>query len=120
MVIAFLNESQGKNVGELFYEFLDYYGNLFDVNTMGIGFGINYKICYVQLYELPGEIENQIVILDPLNPENNITKSCFQYQDISRLFRSIVNHIRELMCSSENISNYLKIIFESLQLATTQ
>ena len=120
MIIAFLNEDQGSNIGEVFYRFLDFYGNIFDENNMGIGFGYNYNICYVQLYEVPEETKNQIIILDPFNPENNITQSCFRYQDISKLFREIVYLIRKIIYRTDMTSNFLNRIFESLKLGYVQ
>ena len=82
------------NLGNLFYEFLIYYGFKFDpkeniVDPKGIYknidiFGRNYFAQHTDL-----------IIIDPLNPFNNVAKSCSQFCNIKLIFIICFNSLQE-------------------------
>ena len=85
------NLDDSVTVARIFTQFLFYYGKIFD-----------YKLQIINEY---CEIINQInfssilVILDPLNPTNNIGKSTFNFESIKREFSSAYDKLMDSMNS---------------------
>ena len=80
-----INNNNNNNLGNLFFDIIYYYGIVFNFKE---------KI-YVKLNEDDEDINNdinnlnlntQLIIIDPLNPNNNVSKSCFQLINVKMTF----------------------------------
>lgn len=85
------NQDESISVARIFTQFLFYFGKIFD-----------HKLHIINEY---GQILNQInfssilVILDPLNPSNNIGKSTFNFESIKREFSIAYDRLMEAQTS---------------------
>jgi DNA polymerase sigma len=81
--VAFLNarEQDSADYGELFLLFLAFYGTEFQPSTMGIDIAAGGSF-----FELRTENAHAVTI-DPVNGENNTTRSSFNIGQILDLFR---------------------------------
>ena len=77
----------GVNLGNLFYNFIHFYGIEFDFNKYIIVVNVNnedenddfqYNVNFMQ--------NSGLIIVDPLNSENNVAKSCFQLLNLKMTF----------------------------------
>ena len=116
-----------NNLGRLFHEFIMYYGTTFDSSKYMVIIkkednteNITNNIMNMQPFEL--------IIVDPLNPNNNVAKSCFQYFNIKLTFMLCIMSLQEdcecgchYLEQGENYSNisidhcFLKRIFNSVK-----
>ena len=80
-----INNNINSDLGNLFFDIIYYYGIVFNFKE---------KI-YVKLNEDDEDINNdinnlnlntQLIIIDPLNPNNNVSKSCFQLINVKMTF----------------------------------
>ena len=92
MIVNFLekykniNMYDNNNIGNLFYQFLYFYGGRLDTNYIDFNnTGNNTKINKSPF----------ICIIDPLNKDNNVTKSSFKFLDIKFLFLMALQIINE-------------------------
>ena len=99
MVVSYIQskiENQKYNsesptiLGETFLNVLSYYGILFDFNKFII---ITYPVNNDVMYENEKEFgyhlatnNHELIIVDPLNKQNNVAKSTFQYMNIKMAF----------------------------------
>ena len=94
MIVYFLEQqayagidisSNDNNLGQLFYDFIFYYAIKYEFNKSVIFIKDNAN----NLEDLKNQnIQHSsgLVIIDPLNPANNVAKSCFQYIGIRMAF----------------------------------
>ena len=97
MIVAFIKKEKKKgkaitinSLGDLFYEFLLFYGS--NVNSN-----------YVNVNEENNEVYNtmqpfDLLIVDPLNENNNVGKSAFQFFNIKVMFLIALQSIGEDCC----------------------
>ena len=74
-----------NNLGQLFYDFIHYYAIEFEFNKMMIYIKNNDKDSDDLKYQNTQHSQG-LIIIDPLNPSNNVAKSCFQYLGIRMVF----------------------------------
>ena len=89
------NNNNNNNLGNLFFDIIYYYGTVFNFKE---------KI-YVKLNEDDEDINNdninnlnlntQLIIIDPLNPNNNVSKSCFQLINVKMTFLLCYKSLKE-------------------------
>lgn len=103
MIVAYLQHEQekkyvdlsikGDNLGKLLYGFLSYYSN-FDEKRYYIMATSKYN--KYDIRHIPKFIQGceNIVIIDPLNCNNNVGKSSFNYLKIKMLFSNLAQMIR--------------------------
>lgn len=75
MTSTFLHTCDAHSMGINLTEFLNYYGNFFDPSRTqldGTSFSTRYN----------GSLIDPMVVIDPLNPINNTTKSSFRITEI--------------------------------------
>ena len=87
MIVYFLQQqayagidisSNENNLGQLFYDFIHYYAIEYEFNKSVIFIKNNANdLEYQNIQHSSG-----LIIIDPLNPANNVAKSCFQYLGI--------------------------------------
>jgi len=83
LVYAFLNTSNSfENNGQALLNLLEYFGKIFDINTMAI---INNFII------LNNNIESALFISDPILPQLNAAKNVTKFSEIQSLFLKIFN-----------------------------
>ena len=91
MIVYFLQReySAGKdispgenncNLGKLFFDFLKFYAIQFESNKEKV------KINGINDYDSQSIIPSDLIIVDPLNPSNNVAKSCLQFYNIKMSF----------------------------------
>ena len=91
MIVYFLQReySSGKdispgennsNIGKLFFDFLKFYAIQFESNKEKV------KINGINDYDAQAIIPSDLIIIDPLNPSNNVAKSCLQFYNIKMSF----------------------------------
>lgn len=95
LIVHFLNYQKEKgnsiqknnvNLGHLFYEFLVYYGITFDPKTnIVIPTGINNNNMDIYNRSLYAT-QNDLIIVDPLNSNNNVAKNTRQFNNIRLAF----------------------------------
>lgn len=95
LVASFINSFQShySNISQQLYDLILYYGFNFENKYFGIGFGIKCRICYIQILDQIGDEIDELIILDPLNPRNNVSKSCYQFQNIKKMFQKSLNFL---------------------------
>ena len=71
--------------------FLDYYSYYFNVSLFGIDVSNGGSF-----YQLSSP-ESNFIILDPLNEQNNTTKSSYLTHDIIKSFRKAFNTLKNLL-----------------------
>ncbi len=92
MLVSFIQSQRDNNktdneyiIGKTFYEFLLHYGIKFDFNKYVI---LTYKINETNISSYEKEVYNisqnakEFMIVDPLNKNNNVAKSTFQFMNI--------------------------------------
>ncbi len=123
MVVSYIQskiENQKYNsesptiLGETFLNVLSYYGILFDFNKFII---ITYPVNNDVMYENEKEFgyhlatnNHELIIVDPLNKQNNVAKSTFQYMNIKMAFMiayMVAKEDCECGCHYEGIQNKL-------------
>ena len=91
MIVTFLQTQKkiGKdisnnenNLGRLFFDFVNHYGLKFEPSKYIIYARTNEDEDSDDLNIQNIQIGNELVIIDPLNPSNNVAKSCFQFFNI--------------------------------------
>mmetsp|Transcript_18433 Transcript_18433/g.18409 ORF Transcript_18433/g.18409 Transcript_18433/m.18409 type:complete len:104 (-) Transcript_18433:9-320(-) len=95
-----------EDLGETLLGFLDFFGNKFDPKKTGINV-INGGAFY-SLQENNYEIT---VTIDPINPENNTTRSSYRIQEVLKLFSWAHSKLEELTRAG-NTKEILKQIFK--------
>ncbi|KAF2205014.1 hypothetical protein GQ43DRAFT_437444 [Delitschia confertaspora ATCC 74209] len=99
LVVSFLHlQGAGENLGQTFLNFLDFYGNQFDLNSMRISLNPHQ-------YEAKGrfgvddrpEREDRLSITDPNDQYNNISGGSDKVAHIFKLFSQAHNSIRDRM-----------------------
>lgn len=108
-----LPTQKSQNLGELLIEFFNLYGNLLNVENVGIRMeppGYINKVCACNKLFFSGqawaddcvqkthhpmrdEKSDRLVIIDPNRPDNNITGGSSQYRRISNLFSQMYDII---------------------------
>ena len=79
------NDITIKNLGNLFYDFLYYYGNIFDPSKGIIDINNTNDISIYSKFQF--QIMNgELVIIDPLNINNNVGKNTRQFKNIKLAF----------------------------------
>ena len=68
------------NLGKLFFDFLKFYAIQFESNKEKV------KINGINDYDSQSIIPSDLIIVDPLNPSNNVAKSCLQFYNIKMSF----------------------------------
>ena len=97
-----LGDINNNNLGQLFYDFLDFYAFKFD-------FGNN--IIYIKespnfLLDLKFQ-GSKFIIIDPLNSNNNVAKSCYQVMDIKLAFMvSLKTLFEDCECGCHYLDEY--------------
>ena len=101
LVIHFLNVQQKKgndisikNLGKLFYDILNYYGNEYDITNPIIveNEKKTQKIISIHQFQL---MRNEFILINPLNISNNVARNSRQYQNIKLAFRIGYTSIKE-------------------------
>ena len=136
MIVYFLQQqayagidisSNGNNLGQLFYDFIHYYAIEYEFNKSVIFVKNNANdledLKYQNIQHSSG-----LIIIDPLNPANNVAKSCFQYLAIRMAFIiSLKSLLEDCECgchyndNSEEYNNlhvehcFLKRIFNAVK-----
>ena len=110
MIVYFLNfeKNNGKNinidnVGNLFYDFLFFYGGRKDTNYLDINQEINQK------QKIKNYNSEFFFIIDPLNKENNVAKASYKYVEVKLTFL-ISLHILNEPCFCQ--CHYIKDVEE--------
>ena len=111
MIVNFLEIEKGKNknitlekIGDLFYDFLFYYGGRKDSNYIDINNKKNNN-----------EISNNCIfyICDPLNENNNVAKASFKFIEVKLIFLFSLQIINEpCYCQCHYIKNFEDKNFE--------
>jgi hypothetical protein len=78
MASTFLYTNNAFSMGKNLVEFLNYYGNYFNPQVTG---------CSGEDYILTLGNTDPIIVLDPLNPNNNTTRNAFRIGEIQQLFK---------------------------------
>ena len=79
------NDITINNLGNLFYDFLYYYGNIFDPSKGIIDINNTNDISIYSKFQF--QIMNgELVIIDPLNINNNVGKNTRQFKNIKLAF----------------------------------
>ena len=94
MIVYFLQKQENEgidislsenNIGKLFYDFIYFYGSEFQFNKSIIYIKNNMNdlddLKYQNIAHSSG-----LIIIDPLNPANNVAKSCFHYLGVKLSF----------------------------------
>ena len=94
MIVYFLQQQMKCNVdvslnnntiGKLFFEFIKFFGKQFD-STRNIIYIENGNNEFPPNFGYSPHIMSELIIIDPLNYSNNVSKSCFQYINIKMSF----------------------------------
>ena len=90
-----INNNINSDLGNLFFDIIYFYGIVFNLK----------KKIYVKLNEDDEDINNdninnlnlntQLIIIDPLNPNNNVSKSCFQLINVKMTFVLCYKSLKE-------------------------
>ena len=94
------------------YYLLHYYGFSFENKYFWIGFGVKCGICFVQILDQVGDEIDELIILDSLNPSNNVSKSCYQFKNIQRMFQNSFDILNS--CLQTNSTNVLDSLFTQI------
>jgi len=102
-------DNNRKNLGFLLVEFLDLFGRRFDYQTMGISVtnGGSHFLLKDSCYKF---VPAPLVIVDPLNPTNNIGYNAFGMPRIRRAFADAHNIIMSPFHSGYTPANILSRI----------
>jgi non-canonical poly(A) RNA polymerase PAPD5/7 len=101
MIVSFLQTQKNygidisineNNLGRLFHDFVEYYGLKFESKKYIISVKVNSEFTNNSLnsfnnsFNYPIVANNDLIIIDPLNIDNNVAKSCFQFFNIKMSF----------------------------------
>ena len=92
LFLIFLFTTQAKtennsNLGKLFFEFIKFYAIIFDSNKVMVNInGISNNNIEFEFPNNNNIFSNDLIIIDPLNPFNNVAKSCSQFYNIKMAF----------------------------------
>jgi non-canonical poly(A) RNA polymerase PAPD5/7 len=79
-----------NNLGKLFFDFVEYYGLKFESKKYVISVNVNSEFQsnnnFGMNFNYPINGNNDLIIIDPLNNDNNVAKSCFQFFNIKMSF----------------------------------
>ncbi len=109
MLCASFLQTYGTSVattGEALIKLLDYYANLFNNSVYGIFY--NGSIVYAcsdsvlatknhrTYYALPQRVdEESLVVIDPMNPANNLAANVYRFQDIRGCFQEVLDALMD-------------------------
>ncbi|KAK5075470.1 hypothetical protein LTR64_001677 [Lithohypha guttulata] len=101
---------KAHNLGELLVEFFNTYGNLFDINTVGIRLEPPGYIDKQNYRLLLNEKPDRLMIVDPNRPDNNITGGSTEVPRIFRLFSQIhdqlLSRLDDFAAQDESMTNF--------------
>ena len=102
MIVSFLQTQKNygidisineNNLGRLFHDFVEYYGLKFESKKYIISVKVNSEFMnnndnlnFNNSFNYPMVPNNDLIIIDPLNIDNNVAKSCFQFFNIKMSF----------------------------------
>ena len=95
-----------NNLGQLFYDFLNFYAFNFDFEN-NIIYIKNTSDDLVDLNYQNIGLNSRFIIIDPLNPNNNVAKSCFHVFEIKLAFLvSLKSLFEDCECGCHYSENY--------------
>ena len=107
MIVYFLKfeKNNGKNInidniGNLFYDFLFFYGGRKNTNYLDMNIEISQK------QKITSYNNEQFFIIDPLNNENNVAKASYKYIEVKLIFLIALHILNEpCFCQCHYIKN---------------
>ena len=107
MIVYFLKfeKNNGKNInidniGNLFYDFLFFYGGRKNTNYLDMNMEISQK------QKITNYNNEQFFIIDPLNNENNVAKASYKYIEVKLIFLIALHILNEpCFCQCHYIKN---------------
>ena len=92
-IIASLNSMDAvpDDLGVILEHFLDFFGNRFDPKIYGIN-----VVNRGSLFLLPNGSREHAITIDPINPDNNTTRSSYRIGEVILQFAQAHNRIKEL------------------------
>lgn len=108
-----------ENLGTLLYDLLFFYGRRLDTNYINLNKENNNN------NTLNNNSPFELYIVDPLNSNNNVGKSSFQYMNIKMMFLIALQSLKEDCCcechyTKENIIHYKQNILRKMFNAVTR
>jgi len=122
MIVSFLQLSQrssgSSNLGDLIIDFLALYGTEFNYQTTGISVtngGSHFKISEADfaLYNNNNIGTPPMIIIDPLNPSNNVGSSAYAMYRIKEAFHIALLALLSALSNSENPQSLLACLLMS-------
>ncbi|KAK6431920.1 hypothetical protein LTR95_011911 [Oleoguttula sp. CCFEE 5521] len=91
-----------QNYGEVLMKFLDYYGNRFDINSVGLLMGTPYHFRKGIDWQPFKTLPDRLTIVDPNRPENDIAGGSRKINDVLECFRSMYNVLQRQIAAIDS------------------
>nr|OQO25986.1 hypothetical protein B0A51_07703 [Rachicladosporium sp. CCFEE 5018] len=91
-----------QNYGEVLMKFLDYYGNRFDINSVGLLMEPPYHFRKGIDWQPFKTLPDRLTIVDPNRPENDIAGGSRKINDVLECFRSMYNVLQRQIAAIDS------------------